>query len=59
MVRCLENHKIGVDGRLPEKDKVHEHRGDALGYPIAMMCPATMDWENERRLARERVAAIG
>lgn len=58
LVKCLENHKVDPSGK-PEKDKIHEHRGDALGYPIAMLCPATVDWERDRKLARERMAAIG
>lgn len=43
VIKCLGNHKTGTDGK-PEKDKVYEHRGDALGYPIAYMCPAAIDY---------------
>jgi hypothetical protein len=58
LVKCLENHKNDKSGK-PEKDKIHEHRGDAAGYPIAMMEPATVDFRAEREAARERMAALG
>ena len=57
-VKCLENHKNDKNGK-PEKDKIHEHRGDAGGYPIAMIDPATVDFRAEQESARERMAALG
>ena len=48
LIRALQSQKIGIDGRLPEKDKIHEHRVDALGYPISFMRPAAIDWTKKR-----------
>lgn len=50
-IKALQNHKNDAHGK-PEKDSVHDHRSDALGYPIAYMCPVAIDWESKNRTAR-------
>jgi hypothetical protein len=41
-IRALENQVNEKDGK-PAKDNVHEHRSDAMGYPIAHLWPCSLD----------------